>query len=48
MREISEIDITQTYFTPATTAVSLRVLVNLFIYLFFFYINNNNNNRYIA
>jgi len=26
MREISEIDITQTYFTPATTAVSLRVL----------------------
>ncbi|ORX38139.1 hypothetical protein BCR36DRAFT_588332 [Piromyces finnis] len=26
MREVSEIDITQTYFTPATTAVSLRVL----------------------
>jgi len=26
MREISELDITQTYFTPATTAVSLRIL----------------------
>ncbi|OUM62574.1 hypothetical protein PIROE2DRAFT_11104, partial [Piromyces sp. E2] len=26
MAEISELDITQTYFTPATTAVSLRVL----------------------
>jgi hypothetical protein len=26
MREVSELDITQTYFTPATTAVSLRIL----------------------
>jgi len=32
MAEISELDITQTYFTPATTAVSLRVLVNIIKY----------------
>ncbi|ORX36542.1 hypothetical protein BCR36DRAFT_588479 [Piromyces finnis] len=27
MREVSEIDITQTYFTPATTAVSFKILI---------------------
>jgi len=37
MREVSELDITQTYFTPATTAVSLRILVYYFILFYFIF-----------